>query len=86
VCASASGPQEEREALMNDAPEARRCNKVMANSFGKAMAEHLGLDPKRVTLVVIEGRSGTLLTAQVTVAINADDLASVAGRMREGKR
>lgn len=53
--------------------------------FGKAMAEQLGLDPSRVTLVTIEGRNGTQLTAQVTVAINADDLAAVAGRMKTSR-
>lgn len=53
--------------------------------FGKAMAEQLGLDPKRVTLVTIEGRNGSLLTAQVTVTIGADDLAAVAERMKKGR-
>ena len=53
--------------------------------FGKAVAEQLGLDPKRVTLVTIEGSNGAQLTAQVTVAINADDLAAVAERMKASR-
>lgn len=59
---------------------------VASGLFGKAMAEQLGIDPKRVMLVTVEGRPGSLLTAQLTVKINADDLAAVAERMRAAPR
>ena len=50
--------------------------------FGDAMAKHLGITEHGITHVAVEGKPGALLTAVITVAISADDLASVAARMK----
>lgn len=56
---------------------------VVAGQFADAFAEHFGL-PKHATMqrIIIDVQPDSILAAQVTIALGADDLAAIAALMQ----
>ena len=46
------------------------------------MAEHLGIAGNRVLEVTVEAKPNAILKAHIAVALNQDDLAAIAERMK----